>query len=281
MKQIATLLVLLVFVASCSREKTEKEKYESATSGTKYKLYKTLSKNTVGPAFLVYDLARPKDSARTSEPVLRLLLGYSWAVSQKTTFAFAECDIIQNSDADAETKFLANVLTAVAMYEEGWKNLAAAEANKGMKLLNKNPDMKYSKEHIMIFHLLMGTVCIYEKELRTAKFHFQGFGEATGIKWPALLVDAMADLNDGKIQQGLKKVKALSKDPSIPRELRDHLATTIAEIEKKTGSVDAFLFWPRMVSWILFDDIKKAGWKGFGKVADFVNDMREKLGAAL
>lgn len=271
------MLISIVFFSSCGGEKTEKEKYESLKSGTKYKLYKTLSKNTVGPVFLVYDLARPKDSARTTEPVIRLLLGYSWAVSQKTSFALAESEIIQQSDADPETKFLANILASIAMYEEGWKNLAKEEAGKGVSLLKKNPDMKYSREHVMAYHLLLGSVCIYEKELGAAKFHFQGFASVTGIRWPYMLVDAMADINDGKIQLGLKKIKEISKDPSIPIDLREHLAKTIAEIEKKTGSVDAFLFWPRMVSWILYEDIKNAANGGFKQVMGVVSDLREKM----
>jgi len=285
MKNSNFLLIVAISIlfssCGCGKKKTEREKFESLKSGTKYSIYKTLSKNTVGPAFSVYDLARPKDSVRTTEPILRLILGYSWAVTQKSAFAVAESEIIQQSDAGTEMKFLAHILSSLVMYEEGWKVIAKEESDKGLSLIKKNPDMKYSKEHIMAYHLLIGTVMIYEKQFDAAKFHFKGFGTVTGINWPYLLVDAMADINDKKIQQGLIKIKAISKDPSIPKELREHLAKTIADIEKKTGDVDALLFWPRLVSSILFDNIKNATNSGFQELMKVIGDLRTKLDSAL
>jgi uncharacterized protein (UPF0147 family) len=69
----------------------------------------------------------------------------------------------------------------------------------------------------------------------------------------------------------------MTQDPAVPKELRESLAKTIAEVEKKTGDVDSALFWPRLVSSILFENVKNAANGGMEKLMDVVTDLKEKL----
>ncbi len=273
----STLFIfLLVLISGCGGKKTERELYEEVRSSFKYKTYKTLSGSLSYDIIVAHEVgvkAKPED-----ELYMRLLLGYSWAITKKDAFAFAESDIVSERSKTPSEKFLAHSINAIVMYENGWKDLAKEESALANGAVNKNPADNSVKLQVAVFHLLMGSLMIKDKNFDAARFHFAGFGQATDIHWPYQLVDAMADIEKGDVQTGLKKIKKMSQDPAVPAELRVALADLITDVEKNTGgNVDSSLFWPRAISGILLDQLKKSGNKEIEAAAGKLDQLKQKL----
>jgi hypothetical protein len=274
----STIAIIFVISLNSCRKKSELKQYESVLSSFKYKLYKGVSETVIPPLLFTYNLDnRNKDSLVVSEEIIRLLLGYYWAVTGNTTFAFAEGNITKDFSKDANYVSLSHMLIAVGMYEKGWKNIAKGESNKGIDILNKTPNGKYTKIELMGFHFIIGTLCIYEKNFDAARFHFAGFALLTGFDWTYTLVDAMGDINQGNTQTGLQKIKKLSDDPSVPEEIRTTLKKTISEVEKITGNVDSALFWPSVVSEVIYKQLKDVSKNGIGVFFNLIDRIKKKI----
>lgn len=271
------LLILTAFIFCGCRKKTEREKYESATSTLKYKSYKLVSKEVFPTLFNTYN-SNVADSLQVREEFVHLMLGYFWMCSDKTTFGFAEGNIVvEESDQDV-FKSYARLMIAIGMFQNEWKDLAREESSEAVKLLSKNPEGEYVKLELTILQLLMGTYAVYSRDFEVAKFHFAGFATLSGIEWPYKLVDAMNDIEKGNTQLGLQKIKAMTTDENVPKEVRDTLKTIIDEAESKGGSVDSLLFWPRTISLILFDQLKNVGQAGWSETMKLVDDISGKTG---
>lgn len=270
------LLLGTLLLFACGKEKTERERYEEVRSSFKYKTYKALSEK------LTYDMVQvqgvPMRAKEGDELYMRLLLGYNWAIAKKDAFAFAESDIVNERTNTPSEKFLAHSINAITMYENGWLELAKEESALANSAVNKSPGNDTIRAQVAIFHLIMGTLSIKDKDFDAARFHFAGFGQVTNIHWPYQLVDALADIQKGDVQTGLKKIKRMSENPAVPAEIRVILANGIAEVEKNTGGdVDSSLFWPRAISGILLEQLKNSGIKELEKAGEQLDKLKEKL----
>ncbi len=274
------LAVLSLFIQSCglcSRDKSEERKYESLKSGLKYRAYCALSKNSIPPLIKIYNRNRNPEQPEISEDVARLLLGYLWAVSKKPDFAIAESNMAAELGADEDMKFLSHTVISIAMYEKGWKSLAKEESGRANALLKKDPEDTSVESKVVLYHLVLGTASIYDGNFDAARFHFAGFSNATQIEWPYLLVDAMADIAEGKVQQGLTKMKKLGQDERLPEEVRTAINQTLADIESEAGPVDSRLFWPKVVSICLYRELGKVGAGGIDKIIEMIDELQEKM----
>lgn len=275
-RYLPLLFLVILLLPSCGKEKTERELYEEVRSSFKYKTYKALSEK------LTYDMIQvqgvPMKAKEGDELYMRLLLGYNWAIAKKDAFAFAESDIVNDRTKKPSEKFLAHSINAITMYENGWLELAKEESALANSAVNKSPGNDTIRTQVAIFHLIMGTLSIKDKNFDAARFHFAGFGQVTNIHWPHHLVDAMADIQNGDVQTGLKKLKRMAEDPAVPAEIRIILANGIAEVEKNTGGdVDSSLFWPRAISGILLDQLKNSGIKELENAGQQLDKLRDKL----
>lgn len=272
----AFAMAILLLFAGCGGKKTERELYEEVRSSFKYKTYKALSSNV--KIEMVTAQGVTFHATPENEMYMRLLLGYSWAVMKKDAFAFAEADIVAEKSKRPQEKFMAHSINAIVMYENGWRELAKEESDLANGAINKSPGNDTIRFQVAVFHLIMGSLSIKDKNFDAARFHFAGFGQATNIHWPYQLVDAMADIEKGDVQTGLKKIKKMSQDPSVPAELRVALADMIEDVEKNTGGdVDSSLFWPRAISGILIDQLKKSGIKEIEDAASTLDRLKQKL----
>jgi outer membrane protein assembly factor BamD (BamD/ComL family) len=257
MKYIVMLFLLVILVSSCSSKKTQQEEYEDMTSGLTYNTYKSVSSGSVGPAVTAYNKQKPDTVAPLDVMTTHLMLGYLWAVSSKPSMAFAEAAIVEEGDEEG-IKFLAKSLRSVTMYEQGWDSLAKQEserASQSMKSLSPE-EVHYE---MTVYYLLMGTMYAYGKDFKQSKFFFAGFANETGIQWPYKVIDAAADFQNGKTQEGLIKIKAMSQDESIPEPMRKVFAEEIAKIEKNIGTdVNSSFFWPKLISRYVFEELKKS-----------------------
>jgi hypothetical protein len=262
----------------CSH-KTQREQYEEATSGLKYKSYKTASKVAIVGGMEIYNQQQP-DSLRILPPYAHLFLGYFWSVSGKPSFAFAEADIIEEKGSEAkdpQIKYLGQSLRSITMYQAGWRELAEIESVKAKLNLSANQQGKPKYEAAAI-HLIMGSIYVKEKDFEKAKFFWGGFATETGIHWPYQLCDAAADFQAGNIQPGLQKVKIVSQDPSVPQPIREALAVQIANVEKNVGtSVNSSLFWPAIIGKIIWQELKKSSQESLSKLVSAIEAVGEKL----
>jgi hypothetical protein len=259
----------------CGNEKTEREQYEDASSGIRYNTYKTASRVAIKGSVEAYNLQQP-DSGKIQSEYVHLLLGYGWTISGKSTLAFAEADIVQESGS-AEVVYLAQSLRSITMYQEGWHGIAKEESIEAKEKIAKVPGTNVTYE-AAVFYLLMGTVYVKEKDFEQAKFFWAGFANETDIHWPYQLCDAAADLHAGKVKQGLQKVKVISQDPAVPPALREALATELAKIEKHAGAdVDSSMFWPKLISGLIWEELKDSSNGALRKVAAMVNELQRSL----
>jgi hypothetical protein len=268
-------LLTLLFLLSCSGEKTERELYEETTSGFKFKTYKAASGTAVGPAVKAYNSQQPDTIAPVKTEYAHLLLGYFWAVSSKPAMAFAEADLAEETN-DEDVKFMARSLRSITMYEQGWDSLAQEESRAANEQAQRTPGSTVQSE-VTIFYMLLGLLKAYEKDFDQSKFYWAGFATQTGIHWPYMLTDAAADLHGGRMQQGLSKLKAASQDPAVPSSIQAALAERIQLIEQKAGNVDSSFFWPRLISALVLDELKKSGNPQLSKFVRMIEGVKEKL----
>ncbi len=273
---ICILTITIILNLNSCKNKSEQKQYESVLSSFKYKTYKKVSETVVPPILLTQNFNK-RDTAIVTEEIVRLFLGYYWAISGNTTFAFAEGNITKDFSKDANYVALSHMLIAVGMYEKGWKNIAKIESNKGIDILSKTPNGKYTKIELTGFHLILGSLCISEKNYDAARFHFAGFASLTGFNWTYTLVDAMGDVDKGNVQMGLQKIKKLGDDPSVPEEIRLSLKKTIIEVEKTTGNVDSALFWPKLISEVIYKQLKNVSKNGIGQFFELIDNIKRKI----
>jgi hypothetical protein len=265
------IFLLTGAISSCSSKKTQQEEYEDMTSGIKYNTYKTMSSAGVGTAVIAYNQQRPDTVVPLDVMTSHLMLGYSWAISSKAAMAFAEAAIVEEGDEE-DVKFLAQSLRAVTMYQQGWDTLARRESERANQRLQgqSQADVHYE---MTIFYLLMGTMNAYGKDFAQAKFFFAGFANETGIQWPYKVIDAAADFQSGKTQEGLIKIKAMSQDESIPEPMRKVFAEEIQKIEQSAGTdVNSSFFWPKLISKYLLEELKKSS---NTRISHYVNVLEQ------
>ncbi|HEY3429197.1 MAG TPA: hypothetical protein VGK39_00890, partial [Cyclobacteriaceae bacterium] len=274
---ISCILAFSLIIFSACSPPSQREQYEEATSGLKYNAYKNASKAAILGSTEIYNRQQP-DSLQIHPPYAHLLLGYFWSVSGKSSFAFAEADIVQekgNDRNDAHVKSLAQSLRSITMYQAGWHQLANEESAKAKS--NAGTD-KGSKNEAAVMYLLMGTVYAKEKDFEKAKFFWGAFATETGIHWPYQICDATADFQAGNVQQGLQKVKIISQDSTVPKPIRDELALQIGKIEKQVGvPVNSSLFWPSIIGKMIWAELKNSSRQSVSKISNAIEDIGKKL----
>lgn len=275
------LLSLIILFTGCSPNTLRKQRkqYEKATSGVKYKTYKTASKFAIAGSMEVYNKQQP-DSLQIHTPYAHLLLGYFWSISGKSSFAFAEADIVEektNESNDAQVKYLAQSLRSITMDQAGWHKLAMEESTKARQHVSTDQASR-GKYEIAVIYLLMGTFHITEKDFIKARSFWGGFSTETGIHWPYQICDAAAEFQVGNVQQGLQKIKIISQDPAVPKPIRDELAVELDKVETHAGSsVNSSLFWPSIIGKIIWQEFRNSSHQSLNKIAKSIEDVGAKL----
>jgi len=279
MKPVISSILAFLFIvfAGCS-PKSQRKQYEEATSGLKYNTYKTASKVAIAGSMQIYNNQQP-DSLLFQPPYAHLLFGYFWSVSGKSSFAFAEADIVEDYQGyrGVNVKYLAQSLRSITMYQVGWHELAKEESAKAKQYESTDKGSKYKYETAVVY-LMLGTAYVNEKDFEKAKYFWGGFATETGIQWPYQICDATADFQAGSVQQGLQKVKVISQDPTVPKPIRDKFALEIEKIEKHAGtSVNSSLFWPSIIGKVIWEELKKSSQKSLSKLTNSIESISKNL----
>lgn len=274
------ILSLFILLTGCSSSlRKQRKQYEKATSGVKYKTYKTASKFALAGSMKVYNDQQP-DSLQIRTPYAHLFLGYFWSVSEKSSFAFAEANIVEeqsNESNDSHIKYLGQSLRSITMDQAGWHLLATEESTKARQNVSTG-QVSRTKYEAAVIYLLMGTVHIKEKDFEKARFFWGGFATETGIHWPYQICDAAATFQVGNVQQGLQKIKIISQDPAIPKPIRDQLAVELEKVEAHAGSsVDSSLFWPSIIGKIIWQELRDSSHQSLNKFARSIENVGSKL----
>lgn len=271
------LAVLLILFSECSSKtlRKQRKKYDKATSGVKYRAYKTTSAFAIASSLEKYNQQQP-DSLQIHGHYAHLLLGYFWSVSGKSSFAFAEADIVEeksNEIGDPHVKYLGQSLRSIAMYQAGWDKLAKEESTKARE--HSTDQASTRKYEAAVFYVLMGTVYIHEKDFKMASPFWNGFATETGIHWPYQMSDAAADFQAGNAQQGWQKVKTISQDLTVPKSIRDELTLEIGKYAG--GSVNSSFSWPSAIGKIIWQDLKNSSHQSLNKFANIIEAVGAKL----
>ena len=279
-----TLYIILVFsilFAGCSSKSLRKQRklYGKATSGVKYKAYKTSSRFATTGSMEKYNKQQP-DSLKIGTPYAHLLLGYFWSISDKSSFAFAEADIVEeknNEQNNAHVEYLAQSLRVITMYQKGWHKLANEESKKTRQNVS-NDQVSARKYEAAAIYLLLGTVYISGKDFEKAKSFWASFTRETGIPWPYQICDAAAEFQAGNVQQGLQKVKIIAQDPAVPKSIRDELTLELEKVEAHAGSpVNSSLFWPSTIGKMIWQEFQSYSHPSLNKFARTIEDIGAKL----
>lgn len=274
------ILIPFLFLSSCSK-KTEREQYESMTSGLKYKAYKKLSREAIPPLMKVYNESlqgTEKEGYQLQESyVVHLILGYAWAVSGKPAFAFAESELVSQSSQAPEVQFLSVYLNSMIMGQQGWVGLSQEELKKADSYSSSKLEAEKLKLNLMIFHLVLGSVHIQHKNFDAALFHFKNFSIVSGVNFPLQLVEIMRDVEKGDIKNALINAKKLSENPEIPEPLRLELKKSIKQIEDKAGPADSMLFWPKLVGAVVLEKLSQSSDAQIKKIMNELDSVKKKL----
>jgi hypothetical protein len=275
------ILALSILFGACASNSLRKQRkhYKKATSGVKYNGYKTTSKYGLAGSMNAHNRQQP-DSLQIRAPYAHLFLGYFWSVSGKSSFAFAEADIVEeisNEGNDSQLKHLAQGLRAITMYQAGWDKLAAEESMRARENFSTGQASSH-KHEVAAIYLLMGTLYIKEKDFDKARFFWGGFAKETGIEWPYHVCDAAGDFHAGNVQQGLQKVKTISQDPAVPKPVRDELVVQLQKVEAAAGSsVNSSWFWPSIIGKIIWQELGSSSRQSLDKLAKAIEDVTAKL----
>jgi hypothetical protein len=273
----ASILLILVVTACGSTKPSEKEQVAEIRSSFIFKTYKALSQSSISLVVTGYNKTADSASYQVDDAYFRLLLGYYWGITNHPTFALAEADLLSEKSDSKNVTYLASMLTSCTMYQQGWTTLAKEESDKGISLAATNGDKTMVETETIIFHLLVGTVCVQQENYDAAKFHFAGLGELTGMTFPYKLIDIMIDIKKGDIKSGIEKAKLLSNDATLPESIRTELKSIVASVEKKGGNVTASLFWPKFISSVMVDELKKSSEKGISGLMGLLQKEADKL----
>ena len=272
------IIFSILFSLSCRKKNPEEKQYDVLQSDLKYKSYKTLSENTIPPLVLLYNTTNHPEYPEISEGVLRLLLGYYWVVNNKVDYAIAESNIALDISKNKDIKILSHALSAICMYEKGWKSLAKDESENVNELINKKEDSKEDSKLLeMTDNLMLGTLSVYQENVQNARYYFISFSIATGIRWPYEIADAMADFKENKNKSGLKKIKYISKNIKTPIIIKDTLKETLISIDVSKNSINPRLFWTKNTSKTVYNELKHSSISGINKVTVLLSQLSKQL----
>jgi hypothetical protein len=274
-------LVFSILLTGCASSlRKQRKKYRKATSGIKYKSYKSTSKFVVNESLEGYNKQQPDSSLHINTTYAHLLLGYFWCVSDRLSFSFAESNIVEeksNVDNDSQVRSLAQSLRSITMDHAGWHKLATLESAKSSYKMSAD-QVSRRKYEAAVYYLLMGSFYVKEKDFEKARPFWNGFTNEISIRWPYQIFDAAAEFQAGNTQQGLDKIKIFSQDTTVPKPVRDVLAIELKKVETDgVSSVNSSLFWYSIIGKMIWQEFKSSSHQSLNKLARSIEENSKKL----
>ncbi len=252
-------LTIILGTVGCKKKKlTEEQRYRKLKKGLKFRAYKKLSGKMLPPLVKIYN-SKAKAGDKVPLFLCRLVLGYGWMVNNKHEFTIAEGLLI--TERSSTPKFggaLGHLLLSIGLHGAGLKTLATREKDKGRDTIGTKDQAEQIDAVLAVGYALLAFHALREKQYGPAIVFLRGFETVTGVGWPVPLVEVLQDVQNKKYQRALIKAKKLSKDERVPEPIRAELTKMVEVMEKKGGPVESKLFWPRLLSQVLFDELRKS-----------------------
>jgi hypothetical protein len=280
---LPVLMVGCVFLTACSK-KSETEQLADMRDSFTYSKYALLSENGLALGLKAYQQG-VKLSGSEQMPAItqnevclaRTLLAYGALVANKNKIALAESDLIDKENCDTFMRGAAGSLRGVIFHREKWPGLAAEETQKSQSLLSTVSDKETADTQLMALHLALGSNAVMQKDYERAQVHADALALVMEAPWLGKLAQASIHFKEGKVTDGVRDVKRLSEDQSVPPEIRAELAKGIQEIESKTGNVDAPAFMTRVLIRGIWDVATEKSSGALAQVSGFVKSQVDDL----
>ena len=276
---LSGFIAVCLFLTACSK-KSETEQLADMRDSFTYSKYALLSENGLALGLKAYQQG-VKISGSEQMPeitqnevcIARTLLAYGALVADKNKIALAESDLIDKENCDTFMRGAAGSLRGVIFHREKWPELAAQETKQSQTLLATVSDKETADTQLMALHLALGSNAVMQKDYERAQVHADALALVMESPWLGKLAQATIHFKEGKVTDGVRDVKRLSEDETVPLEVRTELAKGIKEIESKTGSVDAPAFMGRVLIRGVWDMAMEKSSGALSQVSGFVKSQ--------
>lgn len=272
-----------LLMTACSK-KSETEQLADMRDSFTYSKYALLSENGLSLGLTAYQKGVALSGSEQMPEVTanevclaRTLLAYGALVTDKNKIALAESDLIDKENCDAFMRGAAGSLRGVIFHREKWPGLAAEETKKSQALLATVSDKESADTQLMALHLALGSNAVMQKDYERAQVHADALALVMETPWLGKMAQATIHFKEGKITDGVRDVKRLSEDQSVPENIRAELTRGIQEIESKTGSVDAPAFMGRVLIRGVWDIATEKSSGALAQVSGFVKSQVNDL----
>ncbi len=283
MKKLNLLLPAMMagcFLMMACSKKSETEQLADMRDSFTYSNYSLLSENGLALGLKAYQQG-VKISGAEQMPaitqnevcVARTLLAYGALIADKNKIALAESDLIDKENCDVFMRGAAGSLRGVIFHREKWPTLAEKETHQSQNLLASVSDKETADTQLMALHLALGSNAVMKKDYERAQIHADALALVMEAPWLGKLAQATLHFKEGKVTDGIRDVKRLSEDPSVPAEVRAELTKGIQEIEAKTGNVDAPAFMMRVLIRGVWDIATEKSSGALSQVSGFVKSQ--------
>ena len=280
---LPALMAGCVFLTACSK-KSETEQLADMRDSFTYSKYMLLSENGLALGLKAYQQGVKLSGSEKMPPITqnevclaRTLLAYGALVANKNKIALAESDLIDKENCDTFMRGAAGSLRGVIFHREKWPGLAAEETQQSQSLLATVSNKKTADTQLMALHLALGSNAVMQKDYERAQVHADALALVMEAPWLGKLAQASIHFKEGKVTDGVRDVKRLSEDQSVPPEIRAELAKGIQEIESKTGNVDAPAFMTRVLIRGIWDVATEKSSGALSQVSGFVKSQVDDL----
>ena len=274
---LALLALIVVMFTSC-KAKTDVEQLAEYRDSLVYTKYHFVSEKGFVLGLTAYQKGIELSEAEKLPEltpaeicVARVVMAYGALISDKRKVALAEADMVTASQCENFNLAAASTVRSVIFHREKWPALAAAENEQAKKLLGEGSSAADTETKIIVFHLAMSVSAVQDKNFDRALVHLDAVGLLLGQPWLGRLGAATLSLKQGDVTKGVREIKRLSEDESVPAEVRAQLVEGIALVESKTGNVDASGFMAKALAYALWDAAKNEGPKGLSTLIGFVD----------
>ncbi|MBK8187908.1 MAG: hypothetical protein IPK77_12075 [Cellvibrio sp.] len=276
---LSGLIAVCLFLTACSK-KSETEQLADMRDSFTYSKYVLLSENGLALGLKAYQQG-VKISGSEQMPeitqnevcIARTLLAYGALVADKNKIALAESDLIDKENCDTFMRGAAGSLRGVIFHREKWPELAAQETKQSQTLLATVSDKETADTQLMALHLALGSNAVMQKDYERAQVHADALALVMEAPWLGKLAQATIHFKEGNVTDGVRDIKRLSEDETVPPQIRSELAKGINEIEAKTGSVDAPAFMGRVLIRGVWDMATEKTSGALSQVSGFVKSQ--------
>lgn len=273
-----TAIILAAILVSGCAKKTETEQLAEFRDKLTYTQYRLLTANGLPLGLKSYQagltLSGNKELPTFAEKDIctaRVVLAYGGLISDKRTISLAEADLVDIEACAIFEKAAASSLRSVIFHRQEWPVLAKTETERANLMLSSDEKGPQTETELTVFHVALGVTSVMENDYERALVHVDALGLLLKQPWFGKLGRATLMLKQGEVTSALRDLKRLSEDESVPVEVRSELGRGIAQIETKTGNIDAPAFMARVLVKGLWDIIKTQGSLGLATMTSFAD----------